>query len=192
MAEVLEIFTSDPIRAIALAAIAVATYFIIAFKKNLEKQFTSFETQMSDWTGSIKNHMTETKAELRTHSENLGKATKAINGDMAKIEKSVFELKRDVLERTAELQKFATALESETKTLAQVFELNVDRYNEKLGQITEVKNKLATAYGKIERLEETTGNFRILVGKQKEQLTAAARILKRHEDELTKLKGRQK
>lgn len=192
MAEVLKLFTSDPIRAIAICAIFVATYFILAFKKNLEKQFKSFETQMDDWTGTIKKHMTDTRSELKTHSENLGKATKAINGDMNTIERSVFNLKKDVLERTAQLQQFAVELESETQKLSQVFATNVDRFELKLGQIVELKKELATAYGKIERLEGTTGELRILIGKHKDHLKAAGKILKHHQSQLDALKRREK
>jgi len=140
----------------------------------------------------MEKHMTETKRALNKHSEDMGKATKAMNGDMLKVKESMFALKQEVMDKIEEMKNFAAYLERETRAMAQALELTTEKLDEKFGRIIEIKKELEMLNGKVIRVEENQGKFHIEIIKTKERLEAAGRLLQNQQEEISRIKkGRQ-
>ena len=119
--ELIEIIALDIKNAIVICALFITTWLIIYFKNRLAEDFAIMRTQML-----------ETRKEMQTHSENMGKATKAINGDMLQIKENIFELKRDVMDKIEILKSFTSDLQRRNETLAHQLNLTEEKFRKNL------------------------------------------------------------
>jgi uncharacterized protein YoxC len=161
--DLLELFLNDPLKAIALGAIALVTYFIIRFERRLSKRFDTFETAMGHWESRVKSHYADVKKVLQSHAANLVKAVEAINGDLTGIQRNTHELKLGVNEKVEELKNTVAEVEREARAIAHAFYLASDKLEHKFGTIVEVKGKTDEAFGKITHVEKEHENFKVSV-----------------------------
>lgn len=192
MEAIISMFVTDPLKAIAVCAVFLATYLIISAKKRLEKDFQGFENKLSVYERSIEFHASETRKALATHSDHMGRATKAINGDMLKIKENIFELKRELIQKVDEARAQVASIEREAKAIAHALQLTTEQFEVKFGRIIEFKKELETAHGKIIRLEEASGTFKIDIVKHREWFGQVGQTLKAHKAELDQLRAAQK
>lgn len=196
MKELADLLLDSPVRflvvIVVLAMFALIVLLARIVAKHFTSEFSSFKTKMDVWERSIEMHMRETKRALTSHSTDLGKATKAVNGDMLKIEKAVFEMRTDTLGKIAEAGATAVKLEAETKALARVFTSTVDNFDQRLAHIVNLRKELAALHGQITRVQTESGEFRVLHGKVVEkfegQVGTIAKALKKHQDEIEQIK----
>lgn len=192
MESTISMFATDPLKAIAVCAVFLATYFIIQAKKRLEKDFNGFEKKLEVYDRSFEHHARETRKALSEHQDAMGKATKAINGDMLKIKENLFELKRELIVKVEEARAQVASLERESKAMSHALSLTTEQFEAKFGRIIEFKKELETAHGKIIRLEESQGGFKIDVVKHREWIGQIGQTLKAHKAELDALRAAQK
>lgn len=192
MEAIISMFVTDPLKAIAVCAVFLATYFIIAAKKRLEKDFQGFENKLSVYERSIEFHASETRKALAVHSDHMGRATKAINGDMLKIKENIFELKRELIQKVDEARAQVASIEREAKAIAHALQLTTEQFEVKFGRIIEFKKELETTHGKIIRLEEASGTFKIDIIKHREWFGQVGQTLKAQKAELDALRAAQK
>ena len=129
MKELIQVIALDVKNAIVICALFITTWLIIYFKNRLAEDFTIMRAQML-----------ETRKEMQTHSENMGKATKAINGDMLQIRENIFLLKQDVMDKIEVLKGFTAELQRRNETLAHQLNLTTDKFEEKFGKILKETN----------------------------------------------------
>ena len=188
----ISMLVTDPLKAIAVSAVFLATYLIISAKKRLEKDFQRFESKLGIYERSIEHHASETRKALATHSDHMGKATKAINGDVLKIKENIFELKRELIVKVDEAHSQVASIEREAKAIAHALQLTTEQFEVKFGRVIEFKKEIELAHGKIIRLEETSGTFKIDLIKHKEWFGQVAKSLQVHKSELDALRAAQK
>ena len=188
MIDVLGLFEVNPIKAIAVCAMLLCVLLITYIVKRTLKSFDGYEKRIDLATTSIESHMVETGKTLKSHSVDLDKATRSINGDIVRIEKSVFSLKKDVLEKTSELKEFASKLERETRSLAHMFELNIDKFDQKLAHIVNLKKEIEMFSNKIIHIEENTGKLHTLLVNQDQKIKDFGRVLKKHDEDIKGIK----
>lgn len=190
MEAIITMFATDPLKAIAVCAVFLATYLIIAAKKRLENDFKGFETKLSVYERSIEFHASETRKALAVHSDHMGRATKAINGDMLKIKENIFELKRELIQKVDEARTQVASIEREAKAIAHALQLTTEQFEVKFGRIVEFKKELEIAHGKIIRLEEASGSFKIDIVKHQEWFGRIGQTLKAQKAEIDELRTR--
>jgi chromosome segregation ATPase len=190
--QIISLFVDDPMKAIAVCSVFLASFLAVALYKRLKKDFQGFESKMDRYETAIEHHATETKKALATHSENMGRATKAINGDMLKIKESVFELKRELVLKLDEARAHVAHLERQTLAMSQALLLTTEKFDEKFGRIIEFKKEIETLHGKVLRLEESSGSIRIDIVKHTEWFGQIAKTLKAQKAELDELRPMRK
>lgn len=186
--DLLGILFAHPEHAATICSVFLAALLISLLAKKLVKDFNSFESRLAQWEISVSGHMSETRRSLAHHSDDLGKATKAINGDMQKIKESVFELKQDLLSRIESMREIAGHLERQVKMLAVAVKTTTERFEEKYGKIVELRQALDEGYGKIIRLEGSAKSVREELIKHEEWFRKIAKTLTDHKDDLSKIK----
>lgn len=190
MNEIIDSFIQDPTKGIALGAVFLASYFIVADRKRRESDFKSFEGKLSVWEKSTHDNMSSTRSALSKHSEDMGKATKAISGDMLQIKESIFELRQGLLTKIEELREFASKLERDTRSVAQSFDITVEKFDERFGRVIQLREEINIAHGKIIQLEEKTGQFHVNIAKSDKRFQQIASALALQKTEIEKLQKR--
>lgn len=190
----LQLFVKDPIKGV-LAALLLGVCWLsyhLARREyaRRETQLTEFKKDLTKIERNMSAHMHSTRSALETHSENMGKATKAINGDMQRIQAAAFEMKSELLQKIGEVQEAAMKLAYDTKTLAQVGQMAAEKLEERFEIIRTIKDEIKTLHGKVYRLEETSGDFRVTVAKHEERHRQIAQALDSQRKQLDDLRGR--
>ena len=85
------------IGALGTALIGVITYFASDFKKRMENDNALL-------TGRFQKQMETTRKLIRQHTQNMGKATKSINGDMLQIKQQFVDFKDQVFDITQDMK----------------------------------------------------------------------------------------
>lgn len=188
-----------PGSAVTVVALSLACLFgwllFGSFKKQVEdiqKYHDNFGDRFELMKSSVERDLSITRTALTNHREDMGKATKAINGDMLKIKENIFELKRELLVKVDEAQLQVANLEREARALAHVLELTTEKFEAKFGKIIQFKEELAAAHGKIIRLEESQGAFKIDIVKHQQWFGEVGKALKAQKAELDALRAAQK
>lgn len=192
MSDLFQMIIESPVRALAFVLMLACVALLEIIRRSFFKRIEDNEKKLETFERSIGSHFKQTRVALASHSDDLGKATKAVNGDMLQIQKEVFTLKSDLLQRTVELETYARQLEHRTAGLAQVFQGTVDNFDLKLAHIVNLRKELESLHGKVLHIEENSGQFRITIGKLSEQMSAVAIGLKSHAAKIKSLEPKDK
>ena len=176
---------------ITIISLVIAIYLVVYFKKHLFKRFEGFEANMSTWSNSIEFHMKETRTALSSHTDSMGKATKAINGDMLKIRENVFELKQEIIIKIEDLKTFTSQLLRDTEILAHHLELTTQKFDDKFGRIIEFRETLNHLHGQVTQLDELTGKFKIMHAGHLRNISDISKVLKNQKEEIETIKKSQ-
>lgn len=185
----ISLFMNDPIKGAAVGLLILVAWFIKRDYARRDSQFTAFQDKLARWETSVKHHMKETVTSLRTHSDDLGKATKAVNGDMLKIREQFFELKTELIDKIEEQRHFASHLERHAQALAQTMDLTIEKFEEKFGRLIHFKKELELAHGKIIKIEEANGKATVDIANVHRWIKETVNpVLQKHREEIEKLK----
>lgn len=161
---VIGLLQNDPVKAIAVILILICGVLFFTLNRRIEKdlnrfddRFETFDSKMNVWESSIHRHMLDTGKQLIIHSENMGKATKAINGDFLRVHEAFLQMKEVTSTEIEKLKNVCGALERSFLLIAQKCDLSVEKIDEKFGRIIELKKNIDTLNGKVLRMEESTG-----------------------------------
>lgn len=175
---------SDPMKAVVVMLMLLCGAMFLELKRRFSKDITRFETNLSDftkklnaWETEIRIHTKQTGTYLLKHSDDMGKATKAINGDFLKVHESFLNMKENVISEIEKLKTFAAALERQFLLIAQKCDLTVESIEAKFGRIIEIKKDLQILNGKVLLIEENNGKNTIRVAKHDEHLGNIAKTL---------------
>lgn len=162
---IISLLKSDPVKAVAVLLIVMCAVLFFDLRRRFSKDIIGFNVsingftkKMTYWEEQIRNHTAETGKNLLRHSEDMGKATKAINGDMLKIHESFLALKEQTLTEIEKLKTFGGALERQFLLLAQKNEMTLEAMDQKFGRVIEIKKNLEQLNGKVTLIEETFGS----------------------------------
>ncbi len=172
MIEARDVFLNHLLDWLALGLLGLVAWFIKKEYSRSEEQMKSFSDKMTVWEASIKKHFADTRTHLAMHSDSMGKATKAINGDMLKIRENLFEVKQELFDKI-----------EKTKT-------DSSELDQKIGRVIELKKDISMAHGKIIHLEENTGILKVDISEQKKNIRNLGQIIKLTRDDLENLKGK--
>lgn len=196
MDDFVALFRSDPIKALACAAVLLAGFLFLELKRRFSHDIIRFETtiesfaqKMSYWETQIRNHMGQTGKDLLKHSEDMGKATKAISGDMLKIQEHVFNMKQSIVTEIESLKKFSGSLEREFLAFVGKTENISETLTERFGRIIEVKKELEIQLGKVVQIEENTGKQTVRLAKHEDHFAKIALSLSHQKEKLTHLEA---
>lgn len=165
-----KLFLTDPLKAALFGAILLVAWFIKNDHKRRAEQFTAFENKMRDWESKIDVHITTSSMVMQKHSENMGNATKAINGDMLSTKEKLFELRTTIHEEIDALKVVYAQMQTQLELALQTVEKAIDELKGKFLTINETKKAVTMFQSKIIHLEENTGKTSIRVSKFEERL----------------------
>lgn len=194
--ELLGLINSHPEHAVTILALAFVGFILYLVSKFAIKQivhhFNAFSEKQAKWEVLIAGHMSDTRKAMATHSEDLGKATKAVNGDMLEIKESVFDLKKELLDRGQELRDLVSKVQHEVKLQAVGVNALAERFEAKYGGIIELRGDLEQAFGRIVQIEDTQQasqrQTRQELLRHTDLFRKAAKSLNIHATEIQKLK----
>lgn len=87
---------------------------------------------------------------LTAHEESMGKAGKAIHGDMLEVQKEFNKLKVDFSDKIIEVNKQMSNLKIEANELVSSLKMSTERFDDKYNRISEVEGEVKAVKEKIE------------------------------------------
>ena len=101
--------------------VAVIAYFAAEFKRRMEDDNTSL-------TRRFQKQMESTRKLIRVHTDNMGRATKSINGDMLEIKEQFVNFKDQVFDITQDMKNQQAEMQRQSEMLTTRMELAMEKY----------------------------------------------------------------
>lgn len=155
---------------IEFVALAIALFFGHKLFKQFESKVDQAETNTANWSDEVQAELRGTKLAVATHSEDLGKATKAIAGDFLKMKEQLIDLRSDISKSADQLRHDLTKTMSELALIDQKTKFISDHVTEKTGKVIIVEQKMIALEDTMTKLVRATNantkNINTLKGKE--------------------------
>lgn len=168
---------------VATGALFLALYFMKAWKSQISESMSTFQAQLS----SLFQDGKDTRDSLKSHSDDMGKATKAINGDMLKIQKNIFTLEQDLNRKVESVVNEAAAIARDFESLSNQLKLGIESFDARYGRVLELHSRFDELNGKIIIIEEKTAKVLKTSNEHSEAFNQTKQILKKMRTELNGL-----
>lgn len=189
----------NPSSFLIVVSLALACLFAYLLFQNFKTQITkaseaaeSFTDKMDAIKISLENKLQATNLLLNSHREDMGKATKAINGDMLLMKEKVFELKQDLISEIEKTKYLSQETGRNLELARETSKLAIDSLNEKLGRVILIEKSLETYGSQITKLQEGVGRGVTDQARNDQWFSSVAQALKAHKAQLEELKRGQK
>lgn len=189
----------NPSSFLIVVSLALACLFAYLLFQNFKTQITkasdaaeSFTDKMDMIKASLENKLQATNLLLNSHREDMGKATKAINGDMLAIKEKVFELKQDLILEIEKTKHLSQETGRNLELARETSKLAIDSLNEKLGRVILIEKSLETYGSQITKLQEGVGRGVTDQARNDQWFSSIAQALKTHKAQLEELRTAQK
>lgn len=156
MIEIATFIATNPSAAVSLIAVLLACLMGYLLYSQWEKRttqseevLTGAETRFNYQSKAIEKKLQETRDDLNVHREDMGKATKAISGDMLKIKEKIFELKSDITDQVDQIRKHSNEIQHSLVLANETTKLAMDNLNEKIGRVVALEKQLEVAKADI-------------------------------------------
>lgn len=191
MEAIAEAITQNPQTALTLVAVLCALGFAWLLFSSFKARVDKFETAV-DEAGSRINFaqnafdlkFNELKSGLFTHSSDMGKATKAIQGDFLKMKEQLLNLKQELISEVEKVKALSLETTSSLKLANEITKLSIEGMNEKLGKIIVIEKEIDILKRQLPIVQEGIGQTRTEVIKYTSQIGSLAKHL---QDTRTKL-----
>lgn len=191
MEAIAEAITQNPQTALTLIAVLCALGFAWLLFSSFKARVDKFETAVDD-AGSRINFaqnafdlkFNELKMALFHHSSDMGKATKAVQGDFLKMKEQILNLKQELISEVEKVKSLSIETTSSLKLANEITKLSIEGMNEKLGKIIVIEKEIDILKGQVPKFQEGLGQTRTEVVKYTSQIGSLAKHL---QDTRTKL-----
>lgn len=191
-----ETLFKNPMQAALIVAILVACFFARElFKKfkdevfDLKKSAGEVGHQMVAHRSAVSKQFLEHKAMFDAHKDDMGRFTKAVQGEMLKTSEKLLELKQEMVRELLNLRAMATDTERNMTLANEVSKLAIQNLNEKLGRVILIEKTLDAYGSQLSKLQETAGQHTIDLHKQQQWFGSIAEALKHQKTQLQKLES---
>lgn len=174
------------------ALAAIVAYFLIDFKSTIDKTIQGFSEEMKTIQRELSKDLKSFGLRIDNHKDSLGRAGKAINGDMLEIRKSAMSLRESISEEISSMKSEVFKLESKASGLAGDIKISTKEFNDKFGQLIKMNEDVETTYGKVILLEKHFDKMGTKVRFNKEAHYKTKEILKRYREEINTINDRHK
>lgn len=184
----------NPSAAVIVVAIALACLFAYllfgSFKSqvtDMKKHHDTFGDRFEFIKAAFDRELSATRAALLSHREDMGKATKAITGDLLKVSERVFELKQEMTRELLNLRALATDTGRNLELANQVSKLAIENLNEKLGRVILIEKTIETYGAQITKLQEGNGKAATDLARHHQWFASIGEALKAQKIQLEKI-----
>lgn len=199
MLEIANFIASNPQSAVSFLAVILACFMGFLLYRQWEKRssqmeesFQVTETKFEIRSNSLEKAFSETRAEIHAHREDMGKATKAISGDMLKVKEKIFEMKSELADQVEDLRKFSSEIHRSMILAQETAKIAIDNLNEKLGRVIVIENKMQTFESYLTKLQESNGETKTELLKHRGWFGELAKSLKDQKSKLEALERESK
>lgn len=189
--ELLTTLLNNPSSILTILALLVAGFLgwlIFIIVKHQIKEFkNSVENvgvQMNAAQNAFSNRFSEVTKSLNTHSNDMGKMTKAVQGDFLKMQEKLFNLRQELVQEIEKVKHLSTETTSALKLANEITKLSIEGMNEKLGKIIVIEKEIEIFKGQFPKMQEGIGQARLEVVKNTSQIATLTNLL---QDTRTKL-----
>lgn len=194
MLEIANFIASNPQSAVSFLAVLLACFlgYLLyrQWEKNSEKLDQSFkdtEMRFEVRAKSLEESFSETRNEILKHRDDMGKASKAINGDMLKVKEKIFEMKSELSDQVDDLRKFSAEIHRSMILAQDTAKIAIENLNEKLGRVIVIENKMQTFESYLTKLQESNGESKTELLKHQGWIVEMAKSLKSQKAKLEAL-----
>lgn len=191
---IFETLFKNPMQAALVVVILIACWLARELFKNFKTEVSDLKKsagevgqQMYAHRSATSKQFLEHKAMLDAHKDDMGKFTKAVQGELLKTSERLFELKQEMMRELLNLRAMATDTERNMTLANEVSKLAIQNLNEKLGRVILIEKTLDAFDGQLSKLQETTGQHSIDLHKQQQWYGSVAEALKLQKAQLQKL-----
>lgn len=163
---------------ISTGAVGIAVFYFQKYNAQMEAQVTRAVNRIAGVIQSNDITEKELRKALNENMDAMGKATKAINGDMLKIEKSVFEIKKEINDDIEFLKGKSSDINRDFQDLGQRLELAIEAFDERYGRFVQFGERLREQESKVYLLEQSTGKIHQVSEKNAKTLSLLEQSLK--------------
>ncbi len=193
---IFETLFKNPMQAALVVAILIACWLARELFKNfksevldLKKSAGEVGQQMYAHRNATSKQFLEHKAMLDAHKDDMGKFTKAVQGELLKTTERLFELKQEMTRELLNLRAMATDTERNMKLANEVSKLAIESLNEKLGRVILIEKTIETYGAQITKLQEGNGQASADIGKHQQWFASIGEALKFQKAQLQKLEA---
>lgn len=182
--DIITAIIQNPSASLTIVSVALAFFFAWLLYGSFKDRIKSFEgavntsaIQVQVAQSSFEEKMQQTRSQLQKHSEDMGKMTKAVQGDFLKIQEKIFDLRQELV---LEVEKVKTLSGDTTRALTlahEITKLSIDGLNEKLGRIILIEKDINVFKVQIEKVQESVGQNKLEVVKNTSQVGALTKLL---------------
>lgn len=189
--ELLTTLLNNPSSVLTILALLVAGFlgwliYLIAKNqiKDLKKAVENTSVHMTSAQNSFSNRFSEVTRSLNTHSSDMGKMTKAVQGDFLKMQEKLFNLRQELVQEIDKVKSLSNETTSALKLANEITKLSIEGMNEKLGKIIVIEKEIEIFKGQFPKMQEGIGQARLEVTKNTSQIATLTTLL---QDTRTKL-----
>lgn len=187
---------NNPMQAVTVAALVISFFLSRELFKKFKEEVKDLKDAAHGVGGQLTAHRTATskqfiehKAMLDAHKDDMGKFTKAVQGELLKTSERLFELKQEMMRELLNLRAMASDTERNMTLANEVSKLAIQNLNEKLGRVILIEKTLDAYGSQLSKLQETAGQHTIDLHKQQQWFGSIAEALKHQKTQLQKLES---
>lgn len=170
MDKLVDMLSSDPLKAVSILAAALIVWFIKREHKHRDEQFSGFKEQITDWKHDIRSLSNDLSFEINQQKTYLNETIIGLKSNLLQFNKSL-NIKIE------ELQNYIEKIEKDGPQTLQQMKNVTSAFNERLGKIIEISGKLEATYGKVIHLNGEVEAMKKNVLKHSEQIGKIAKYL---------------
>lgn len=194
MEELFKIISEHPASAVNVVALFLAGLFAKLLFGSFTKRLTKNEHHMEQAntryeisSSEIKSYVKQLETTIATHKDDMGRAAKAINGDMLKMRERLFEIRQELV---AEIDKFKSNIKASTDNLLmaqEITKITIKNYEEKLGRVILIEKDVETHKSQITALQEGVGSTKSTLSNNDRRFENIAVALEKHKKSIEAL-----
>jgi chromosome segregation ATPase len=192
--EIANAIVSNPSAALTLLSVLIAcgmgyALYSMWLKRTVEmnQRWEEAETRFTIRSASIETSLSDTRKDLALHREDMGKASKAIAGEMLKTKEKIFELKQEISSQVDEIRRFSAEVHRSMVLANETAKVAIENLNEKIGRVIVIEDKMATMESLITKLNVHSGENKTEIIKHRSWFEQVAKNLATQKDRLENL-----
>lgn len=191
MESLVEFITKNPGSALIAVSLALACLFAYLLFQSFKDRVRSIETILDAMVSrteafgeSIRKDLSNLKHALYEHQDSMGKATKAINGDVLQIKEKMFEVKLELMTEVERLEKLLEQSRHNLQLANENSRMAVDTLAQKLGRVIVIEEGLRTQEQRVKEVEQRIKAGESVNDTHRKWFSAVAQTLQKHKESL--------
>lgn len=185
--DLVKLILENPLQVVTIVALLLVGFLVIELYRAFKNRLGKSDEDFTENSKLIRVDLKETRHELRAVRDSLGKATKALQGEMLTVKENLFQLKTELVTEINNVKSLSTQTAHALTLANETARVSMEALNEKYGKIIHIEKLLDTHSNQITKLQESGGGHATTLAKHNGWFGDVARSLKLNKEKLDSL-----